>query len=355
MITLNERQPVDSDLGPGLELKSARERKGMSLNEAADALHLRPSIVDAIENGNYDLLPGQIFLKGYVRSYARLVGMDEERAISALQNQLASRQVETADVEAEKRPIRFWIPVLLILIAAAGGAIYLFSDNGVVPFGTQSSEEKQSDISEQQEALFVQKDGEQTDDEQTNSNTMSGVSGSPYEEEQSDPVAAEHDVVYEPATEPTESISPPEEQAEEIHRPVVIVENGPRTGSELVLSEPEVGTSDQSTIVDESAEQSDTSADPEEQTETTVVETQVDVGKIEMTFSGDSWVTVHNGNDKRVIAALKRAGQTSVYEGPLPFKLVVGDVSVTQLTFNGSPVNWQDYRVRNNRAELELR
>jgi cytoskeleton protein RodZ len=65
----------------GEKLRQAREERGISVSEVAEQTRISPLYIKAIENDDYKPLPGGIFNKGFVRSYARYVGFDEEEAL----------------------------------------------------------------------------------------------------------------------------------------------------------------------------------------------------------------------------------------------------------------------------------
>ncbi len=73
----DEQQPLDAVENPGKRLRIARQAKGMSLADVATHLHLNQSIVQALENNDHDRLPGPVFVRGYARNYARLLGLDD--------------------------------------------------------------------------------------------------------------------------------------------------------------------------------------------------------------------------------------------------------------------------------------
>ena len=60
------------------ELRHARERLGLSLSDIADRTKIRTTILGAIENNEIDHLPPPIFTRGFVRAYAREVGLDPQ-------------------------------------------------------------------------------------------------------------------------------------------------------------------------------------------------------------------------------------------------------------------------------------
>jgi cytoskeleton protein RodZ len=61
---------------PGRQLAAARESRGMTVAEIAQQLKLSPWQVDALEAGDYERLPGAVFVRGFIRNYARLVKLD---------------------------------------------------------------------------------------------------------------------------------------------------------------------------------------------------------------------------------------------------------------------------------------
>jgi cytoskeletal protein RodZ len=61
--------------------RQVRETKGLTVDEVASKTRIRTDFVKALEDGNFSKLPDQVFAKGFVRSYARSLGLDEEDAI----------------------------------------------------------------------------------------------------------------------------------------------------------------------------------------------------------------------------------------------------------------------------------
>ncbi len=61
--------------------RQVREAKGLTVDEVASKTRIRTDFVKALEEGNFAKLPDQVFARGFVRSYARSLGLDEEDAI----------------------------------------------------------------------------------------------------------------------------------------------------------------------------------------------------------------------------------------------------------------------------------
>lgn len=81
----------------GEKLRQAREERDISISEVAEQTRISPHYIEAIENDDYSPLPGGIFNKGFIKSYAKFVGMDEEEALqdySALLSQQNQGQPE---------------------------------------------------------------------------------------------------------------------------------------------------------------------------------------------------------------------------------------------------------------------
>jgi cytoskeleton protein RodZ len=61
--------------------RQVRETKGLTIDEVASKTRIRTDFVKALEDGNFARLPDQVFARGFVRSYARSLGLDEDDAI----------------------------------------------------------------------------------------------------------------------------------------------------------------------------------------------------------------------------------------------------------------------------------
>ena len=66
---------------PGARLSAARKERELSIKAVADELKLDVSMVDALERDDLDALPAAIFVKGYLRRYARLTGLPEDELV----------------------------------------------------------------------------------------------------------------------------------------------------------------------------------------------------------------------------------------------------------------------------------
>jgi cytoskeletal protein RodZ len=83
----------------GEKLRAAREERGISISEVAEQTRISPLYIESIEKDDFKLLPGGIFNKGFVRSFAKYVGVDEQEAL-----QDYARQTTVSDAGAMDEP-----------------------------------------------------------------------------------------------------------------------------------------------------------------------------------------------------------------------------------------------------------
>jgi cytoskeletal protein RodZ len=88
----------------GEKLQQAREARGITISEVAEQTRISSLYLEAIENNDYRTLPGGIFNKGFVKSYARYVGVDEQEALHDYSQLLTEQQGENADEMKVYRP-----------------------------------------------------------------------------------------------------------------------------------------------------------------------------------------------------------------------------------------------------------
>src|SRR5215813_9894508 len=72
---------VDDRASLALWLRAGRAHRGMSLDDVAKVTKIQPRILERLEAGRIDGLPAEVFVRGFVRSFARCVGLDESEAL----------------------------------------------------------------------------------------------------------------------------------------------------------------------------------------------------------------------------------------------------------------------------------
>src|SRR5579862_3314166 len=84
----------------GEKLKLERERQNITLDQISVSTKISIRLLRAIEEDNFNQLPGGIFNKGFVRAYSRVLGLDEEQTLAEFQkasgNIVSPAQADTA-------------------------------------------------------------------------------------------------------------------------------------------------------------------------------------------------------------------------------------------------------------------
>jgi len=124
----------------GEKLRQAREQKGFTLSEVAEQTRISPLYLESIENDDYGILPGGIFNKGFVKSYAKFVGVNEQEALQDYSNLVAQNEASAAaDDPKPYRPQvltdsgsgRSMVPTAIMAIVMlglmTGGVLWLLS------------------------------------------------------------------------------------------------------------------------------------------------------------------------------------------------------------------------------------
>ena len=116
----------------GKKFSSARDAKGLSLDQVAEETRISTRFLRAIEQETFHLLPGGIFNRGFIRTYATQVDLDPDIVVAEYQELTEETVVEQPSLSTERVPERHIVPV------AVGGLIvfivlfYIFTrDNNV--------------------------------------------------------------------------------------------------------------------------------------------------------------------------------------------------------------------------------
>jgi helix-turn-helix protein len=99
---------IDARVSLAAWLRAGRDRRKLTLDDVAKITKIQIRILEKLEAGQLEGLPAEVFVKGFVRSFAKCVGLDESEAIdkySAAQAQPPSMAVAKALVETMARPV----------------------------------------------------------------------------------------------------------------------------------------------------------------------------------------------------------------------------------------------------------
>jgi cytoskeletal protein RodZ len=110
----------------GERLKREREMREVSLKEVTTATRIGSRFLEALENEDWEKLPGGIFNRGFVRAIARYLGLDEENLLAEYDLAHGDQNLPVPQPYENKIPRPpIWIPILgvLALLAALGGLV----------------------------------------------------------------------------------------------------------------------------------------------------------------------------------------------------------------------------------------
>lgn len=88
-VTTLDENLIEKNKNPGEQLANIRQEKGYTIEYVANKLHLRTRIIELIENNEFHLLPEPVFVKGYLRAYAKLLGTSPEPYLTVFNEQFA--------------------------------------------------------------------------------------------------------------------------------------------------------------------------------------------------------------------------------------------------------------------------
>lgn len=304
---------------PGETLRKARESRGWSVAEVASQLNLTVQRVSQIEAGAFDKLPGHTFARGYVRTYAKLLGVDPNRLVLEF-DQYTNSDAGGCSVHSlghieeprsySQRVLRLVSFVLLLGLAGAG--FYWWQEQG-------AGRDEQGLA-----ASFEQVEVESVDGttlihplDEPEDQAVLLVQG---EAQLQLPLASEMS-----AGEGTAEI--PAAASTEVQADAV----------EDAAPEPEATVQ-----VPAATESAETAAVTEPvATEAVVVSAPLAAGqaRVNINFTADCWTQLTDADGKVLFSALKRKGDNLELVGKPPFELRLGFARGAEVSYNGSAVD----------------
>ncbi|MFM2579751.1 cytoskeleton protein RodZ [Vibrio fortis] len=287
-------------LEAGTILKNRRESLGLTQQQVSSRLKLRVSLIQQIEDNQFDSDQVATFMRGYVRSYAKYVNLDEKVVLEALdhagdvQHQEQEMMSFSRKTKTEKHNSRIMLLTWSIFAVIAGISSLWWWQN------QQQDTLSQSFVAEETAEEVVVDD--LSDDQLTTSLDLIEAETPVVEAPQvvDSEVMAEASVV----TETMEADVAPE--VEVTAEPVV-------AAVETEAAEPEVVT-------------------PEPVS-----------NELVMQFSSDCWIQVKDATGRTLSTGIKKAGQSLNLSGETPYKVVIGAPEAVSMTFASEPVDLSGY------------
>jgi cytoskeletal protein RodZ len=111
----------------GASFKKAREFRGITLDQIAKETRISTRFLAAIENEEFHLLPGGVFNRGFIRTFAERVGLDPDEALADYERLVSAGEpndVQSATHDASTRRERHLYPAAVAILALAIGIFY---------------------------------------------------------------------------------------------------------------------------------------------------------------------------------------------------------------------------------------
>ena len=343
LLGMQDQPELDGEVRgfPGHLLREAREERGYSQKEVARDLHLTSKVIDALEESNFDIISSSLFARGYIRSYARHLGLDgqalvaEFDAIYGVPNQNKKPMPGVHQLGQQSKPGDTWVKLISIIFViglVVASVLWWQHQNG----GSMLQRLNNVTLSNTAADLVVETLGE--DD---NSSDMELLAANPSE------VGA--------------TVS--DDQAAATEAPVQTLDV-----AEIVAVKPIVtALSEAVSVSPEMSDVSDSSAlNPEIIAVPAVAQTEESTGAADvaalgpneallmMAFDKDCWVEIKDGNGKMILSDLYASGSTIEQVVTAPIEILLGRSSgVAQMTFNGEVIDLKPH-TRKDIARLTL-
>lgn len=310
-------------VNPGETLRQARESNGWSLAEVALKLNLTVTSLSNLEAGAFDKLPGHTFARGYIRAYAKLLGMDQTVLVQQF-DQSTGTDSQGSNVHALGRieePVRvshtiLRIVSLLLLIAVIGGGFVWWQDQtsqrtrDLTSLAPEHVEVEGADGTTQIHPIDEPEDQAVAENQADNSTSLA----LPQSETSAESTGAESAA---PATEPAAPAVAPSAPAQ----PPAPVVAAPATPAPNVPATP--------------AQTAPVAQAPSAEAAAPVA----GEGQVQLQFTGDCWAQVTDGRGKVIFSGLKHKGDSVTVSGKPPLNVRLGVARAAQVSYNGQPVD----------------
>ncbi|MBF2067374.1 MAG: helix-turn-helix domain-containing protein [Calothrix sp. C42_A2020_038] len=137
----------------GAYLRKRREDKSISINEIAAHTRIRPAFIQAIEEGNAEILPEAVFVQGFIRRYCDAIGVDGTTLTANFGDVFLPVVTENQSVDTEKKSslyIPLAVPYIFLLAAASFGLFHILAPKQ----GGESAAQSKSTTNQKAVATF---------------------------------------------------------------------------------------------------------------------------------------------------------------------------------------------------------
>ncbi|QPG28011.1 cytoskeleton protein RodZ [Pantoea sp. SM3640] len=319
----------------GERLRLAREQMGLTQQNVAERLCLKLSTVRDIEEDKSPADLASTFLRGYIRSYARLVHIPEEELLPMMAKQTPVRAAKIEPMQSfslgkrrKKRDgwlmIFTWLVVFVVvgLTGAWWWQNHKASQDDLVPMTDQNSSSGDNGqsipLGESSGDSAAPAAPDESNTTTSNSVASTPASAAPAASASNSATAAQQD------TNSNAVVSPSQAPVENTAAAPATTQSGNSTSPQMPVG---------------AAAVSEPAADP---------------NAVVMTFNADCWLEVSDATGKKLFSGIQRSGGKLSLAGTPPYRLKIGAPSAVQVQYQNQPVDLSRF-IRNNQvARLTL-
>lgn len=279
---------------PGTLLKAKREALGLTQKQVADRLRLRLSIIQSLEENNFASDQVATFTRGYLRSYAKAVGIKESVILASFDDCYPTVVAEQPMQSFSKKTKREKHDSRIMTLTWGIFAIII----GISSLWWWQNQEQENVVIESSPSI-----------------TSTSVER-----------LRDEDFTTVPELVPT--VDESQVEAEAVDIPVEI-----NTQAAELIPSPE----------DDTAEADLSASDDPVLDKTPPQDATNPYAPLTLTFSADCWIQVKDAAGKTLSTGIKKSGQTVTLQGEAPFQIILGAPESVSMTFASEPVDLSGY------------
>ncbi|EOV9961315.1 cytoskeleton protein RodZ [Citrobacter sedlakii] len=312
----------------GVRLRNAREQLGLSQQAVAERLCLKVSTVRDIEDDKAPADLASTFLRGYIRSYARLVHIPEEELLPGLEKQAPVRAAKVAPMQSfslgkrrKKRDgwlMTFTWLVLFVVVGLTGA------------WWWQNHKAQQEEITTMadQSAAELNANGATTQSVPLDTSAAASQDNTPASTGPAETAQTPAPTTTAPAVDPQQNAVVSPSQAN-----VDTATTSPATPA------PQSATDGTATLPTDPAGTAAPAVDP---------------NALVMNFTADCWLEVTDATGKKLFSGMQRKDGNLNLTGQAPYKIKIGAPAAVQIQYQGKPVDLSRFIRTNQVARLTL-
>ncbi|MYD45344.1 MAG: helix-turn-helix domain-containing protein [Gammaproteobacteria bacterium] len=347
----------------GERLRQAREARQLSIDDLVGETRINPQHLIDLEAGNTSGISAPGYIVGYLKTLAKVLGLDAEELISDFKSSTNQSKHQTIDPDHELLPPKpkknslGWgtiVATTIIVLAGAGALIYYWLEIA----GNDSTNSSQSEIVDDESSELDNSEQVNPTPEARSTPGSAGQSSRTVDRDLDATSSAAANTTEDASSESSVGSS----AGDGLENPADT--NGTSSSSEHTSTDWEelmnltqLSPGDESVDSDTELQQED-SNDNEDSTQETTDTDEADEATQEepmlvFEFSDDSFVEVTDANDNQLVSETKQAGSKLELDGTAPFTIKLGSVRGVTLFFLGDEVDLTPH-TRRNIAELTL-